>query len=171
MRLRGLILSALGAALIASFAADLTSARSDCTAKEARAVFTDFLQAFNRGDGQKLDALFAEDPAFNWYSSSPPGRRLGAAAKTRATLLDYFRDRHRREDRLRLVEFQFTGSWSGNGNFGFEVRRSAADYEGGEWFQVFGKGACTCADKTPKLIVLSLGRPTSLVPRSYQPGQ
>lgn len=161
MLLRGVILAALCAAAIAGAAADLTSARSDCSAKEARAVFTEFVRAFNRGDSQKLDSLFAEDPEFNWYSSSPPGRRLGAAAKARATLVDYFRDRHTRKDRLQLVEFQFNGNWSGYGNFGFEVRRSAADHEAGEWFQVFGKGACTCANENAQLIVISLGGPTS----------
>lgn len=161
--MRMLILFALCITLFASYSADLTSGRSGCTTKDARAVLTDFVQAFNKGDDQKLDSLFAENPKFNWYSSSPPGRRLGAAAKSRATLIDYFRGRHAREDRLQLVEFQFNGNWSGYGNFDFKMRRSAADYEAGEWFQVFGKGACTCNDTNAQLIVISLGGPSDVV--------
>ena len=104
---------------------------SGCTPRATRAAVTSFVAAFNRGDGQKLDGLFARSPLFQWYSSNVPGPRRTAAAGDRGSLIDYFRSRHAKRDRLRLVSFSFTGNSPGYGNFVFKLKRSAADYRRG----------------------------------------
>ena len=119
-----------------------------------------FVSAFDRGETARLDALFAEPPLFGWYSSNAPGLRRAAAARDRATLLAYFRGRHARHDRLRLVAFTFNGSAAGLGNAVFRMRRSASDYRRGAWFGVIGKAAASCdggAHTPVRFVVFSLG--------------
>jgi len=123
--------------------------------------------AYNSGAYRSLDALFAESPLFGWYSSNVPGLRGAAAAKSRGTLTAYFRSRHAKRDRLRLVSFTFNGNSNGRGNFVFKMRRSAADYRRGGWFGLAGKGAAVCAapsayvERPVQFVVLSMGGPGS----------
>jgi hypothetical protein len=129
-----------------------------CGESQSRATVRAFVAAFNRGDLARLDKLFARQPEFHWYSSGAPGIRSRTAAMTRSTLVSYFARRHRAGDRLRLVAFDYNGVTAGAyGNFGLVLRRSAADYRSGAWFELAGKGAVSCGDG--KLIVLSLGGP------------
>lgn len=114
-----------------------------------------FVAAFDRGSFAKLDALFAAEPAFQWYSSPAPGRRLGAEAKRRDTLIPYFRRRHAEGDRLRLLAFHWNGMSSHWSNFAFDLRRSEPRGDG--WFRTEGKGAAVCDEGDPRLIVLTLG--------------
>jgi hypothetical protein len=138
---------------------------SDCAPQAARAAFASFVGAFNRGSGQELDSLFATPPLFQWYSSNVPGLRSSTAAKNRGSLIAYFRARHRKHDRLRLVSFTFTGNSHGFGNFVFRMKRSAADYRQGEWFRLIGKGAAACSgpssEQLVQFIVVSVGGPDS----------
>ena len=124
-----------------------------------------FVGAFNRGDFRQLDALFADSSLFVWYSSNAPGSRRMSAAENRDTLIAYFRTRHLNRDRLRLVAFTFNGNSPAYGNFGFKMKRSAADYRGGAWFGLVGKGAALCSDQPSerpvKFIVVSMGAPGS----------
>jgi hypothetical protein len=80
-------------------------------------------------------------------------------AYDRRTLLSYFRARHRRGDRLRLVDFHFTSRsphWSG---FWFDLRRRSRDFRGGHWFRTMGKGAAVCSGGKARFIVMSIGGP------------
>jgi hypothetical protein len=124
-----------------------------------------FVAAYNAGDRRRLDALFARRPLFHWYSSAKPGPRLRARAARRDTLLTYFGARHRREDRLRLVSFRFTGNSNGYGHFALGLRRSAADFRRGAWFGLVGKGAAVCTgvglEQRARFVVVSLGPPGS----------
>ena len=137
-----------------------------CTRKETRQTFSAFLNAFNEGGLSKLDSLFAVQPAFQWYSSSRPGTRLKASARDRDTLVSYFRSRHKVGDRMRILTFDFNGTWGGDGSFGIELKRSAEDYAGGTWFSLTGKGACVSGDSAERLTVLSLGAPQKVPVRS-----
>jgi hypothetical protein len=128
-----------------------------CNATLTRATWVGFLDAFDRGDHQRLDALFARAPDFQWYSSNPPGLRNLTASKNRATLISYFRARHARRDRMHLLTF----AYHGDGNFTSRLLRSASDYKGNASFRLIGKGAVTCAGTTPQLIVVSIGGPGS----------
>jgi len=137
----------------------------DCKAGATRTTLASFVTAFNRGNLSKLDALFAAPPAFQWYSSNAPGLRRAAAAHNRATLIAYFRARHLKRDRLRLVSFTFHGNSNAGGNFAFKMKRSAADYRHGAWFGLIGKGAAVCSDQAApepvQFIVVSVGGPGS----------
>ena len=132
---------------------------SHCTGSTARAAVLSFVKAFNEGDYESLDAQFAQPPDFHWYSSPGPGRRL-IKARDRDRLVDYFRARHRAEDRLHLISFQFNGDSGRYGNFGLEMRRSAADFRNGAWFRLNAKGALICAGESTQLTVMTLGVPS-----------
>lgn len=120
---------------------------------------TAFARAFNDGDLATVDRLFAKEPGFKWYSSALPGKRIGAAAQRRATLLDYFRRRHARGDALVIRSFTFHGNSGGVGHFAATVRRSARDYRGGRPIQVPAKGAATCVAGYAAFVVMSIGGP------------
>lgn len=157
------------AALAASWAGGTARANaeiaSDCTLGATRTALASFVAAFNGGDYHQLDALFAVPPLFQWYSSNVPGLRRTAAAHNRDTLIAYFRARHLKRDRLRLVSFTFNGNSHGHGNFVFKMKRSAADYRRGAWFGLIGKGAAVCSDESSEqpvqFIVVSIGGPNS----------
>jgi hypothetical protein len=158
-----------GAAAAASLAAAAplgqAAATSDCTSQATRSALASFVSAFNRGDAQQLDSLFAQPPLFQWYSSNVPGLRNMPAAQDRNTLITYFRARHVKRDRMRLVSFSFTGNSHGAGNFIFKMKRAAGDYRNGAWFGLIGKGAAVCSDEATeqpvRFVVLSLGGPGS----------
>lgn len=130
---------------------------SSCTAGETHVTFTRFVVAYNVGDTATLDALFAREPDFAWYSSGLPGSRLHAAAFKRATLMAYFRARHASGDRLRLVSFRFNSVSGGLGHFSFVLNRRARDYRFGRWFKVVGKGALSCTLVPKAFVVVSVG--------------
>lgn len=131
-----------------------------CSGEEVRATIASFVSAFNRGDQPALDTLFAAAPDFGWYSSNSPGLRNNAASKDRTTLLAYFRLRHSKDDRLRLVSVGFSGSSPSYeyGNIDFRMQRSASDYANGRWFPTGGKAAVVCEGSSPgRIAVLSMG--------------
>jgi hypothetical protein len=158
-------LAAIGLLVVGSGASPAAS-RSHCTGATARAAVTAFIHAFNRGDYEALDAMFADEPDFEWYSSGGPGRRLGSDAKRRENLDTYFRTRHRVDDRLGLVSFDFNGDSGRYGNAGLTLRRSTAHFRHGDWFQIAAKGALICAADSTQLIVMTLGEPQ---PRPQHP--
>jgi len=133
------------------------SSAGACTIAKARQTFAEFVTAFNRGDLRKLDSLFARQPAFAWYSSNAPGRRLNRAAERRGTLIAYLRDRHLNLDRLRPVEIGVITAAPHRTGLSLELRRSAADYGGGRWFSVAGKAGLACHDGRARFLVVSLG--------------
>lgn len=128
-----------------------------CTKKITTKAIKSFIRAYNRGNSEKLDSLFAAEPEFQWYSSPAPGRRLGNAASRRATLVRYFKVRHRAGDRLHLRRFHFTGNSRYYSNYWFDLGRRANGYNRGRWFRTGGKGALICEGVQPKIIVISLG--------------
>lgn len=130
-----------------------------CESQPIGAALADFVRAFDAGNYRRLNALFAGPSWFRWYSSSAPGQRLRANAQNRATLIRYFRARHRKVDRFQLVSFQFNGNSNGYGNFIWKMRRSASDFRSGAWFKIEAKGAALCRGKSVSFIVMSLGAP------------
>jgi hypothetical protein len=128
-----------------------------CGRGETRSALRGFAAAFDGGDFARLDRLFAPEPAFQWYSSGRPGRRLGAAAKRRDTLVAYFRRRHGAGDRFRILSFHWNGRSRHWSNFAFDLRRRIPHRGGFAWAEVPGKGAAICEGVVPRLIVLTLG--------------
>jgi hypothetical protein len=90
-----------------------------------------FLDAFDRGDRSRLDALIADRRSFRWFSTTETGTRtertytatgatssLGESPQDqRPALLRHLASRHGRGERARLVEVLVTrippGSWRG----------------------------------------------------------
>lgn len=127
---------------------------SSCSAKGVRSALLSFTSAFNRGDPEELDEIFAQKPDFQWYSTDG---RIGKAAKRRDTLIPYFHRRHIKGERLSLAGFRFTGNSRHYGNFEMTMRRSVPSVRDGDWVRIPGKGAAVCADGSSRLIVMSFG--------------
>jgi len=166
MRGRRIVSAFLAGLVIAGTAADTASPSrtlptdtSPCTRGQTRSAFNSFIANFNRGAFAKLDSLFAEEPDFQWFSSPHPGRRLGAEAKNRDTLIPYFRWRHAKDEEFRLLAFNFSGNARRWSNFWFEAIRRADGFNDGKWRGMPGKGAAICEQGSPRIIVLSLGGP------------
>ena len=108
-----------------------------------------------------LDGLFDREPAFQWYSTTAPGERLGAAAYDRSTLIRYFEQRHHVGERLRLRSFQFNGNSPEAGvalygNFEYGLIRAARDLDRARYH---GKGAARCRrGGRDTIFVWSMGR-------------
>jgi hypothetical protein len=133
----------LAAALLGS--APTAAAGQPCDERGSRKLVASFISAFNRGDVQRLDALFARGMWWRWYSvSSAPGRRIRTAAYNRMTLVKYFRARHKRHERLELRSFQINGRSLGYLNFEYELLRRADDMKAPLPRPYVGKGAMSC---------------------------
>jgi hypothetical protein len=132
-----------------------------CDVATTRSVLDAFVRAYNRGELRRLDRLFSRT-RFVWYSASAPGPRLGAAASSRRTLMAYFRERHRRGDRLALTTSRFNGYERARdlGHFELGARRRADDFRDGRWFELMAKGALDCSKPPVAIAVLSLGGPS-----------
>jgi hypothetical protein len=156
MRMAGAILvaSIVLAALVGPAAGSLPTGPSHCRAKGVRSALASFARAFDRGDFEAVDQIFADEPDFQWYATDG---RIGRAAKQRATLIPYFRRRHARGERLGVRRFRFTGNSPHYGNFEMTMRRSLPRVRRGRWLPVPGKGAAVCAGGTTRLIVMSFG--------------
>ena len=128
-----------------------------CSREATRGAVRSFFATFDAGDLGRLDALFAAEPAFQWYSTPGPGERLGPASQRRDTLIPYLRRRHAKGDRLRLRAFHWTGRSPHWSNFWWEARRSTPALRGGHWFRADGKGAAVCDSGGAQLIVFTFG--------------
>ena len=152
----------MGASLASLVAAALLSAPptaatgAPCNEIGGRELVMNFITAFNRGDVQRLDTLFARGTWWRWYSvSNAPGKRIQAAAYNRATLIKYFRARHRKHERLTLRSFQAGDRSLGFVNFQYEVLRRADDMKAPTPRLYVGKGAVSCW--AGKIAVWSMG--------------
>ena len=131
-----------------------------CDVAALRATLAAFVRAYNRGDLPQLDRLFARE-RFRWYSSHSPGVRLLGNATNRGTLISYFRERHRRGDRLRLLGYRFNGYERGRdvGHFALSAQRRANDFRAGRSFRIPATGALDCSGPRVTIAVLSLRGP------------
>ena len=135
----------------------MSAAAENCRPDDVHAALGRFATAYSEGDYETLDALFAPEPEFEWYSTDAPGERLEARARLRSSLIPYFEARHRRHDQFGLRSFQFNGNSRRWGNFQMTMRRRVAGYRHGDWFRVFGKGAAICDGADVRFIVLTFG--------------
>lgn len=142
-----------------------------CSPRRAARLVSDFVGAFNRGDGAALSRIFfiSEGPSppdfsdasiypWSWYSVSEIGNggRIEAGFTTydQRDLLRYFARRHDRGEHLRLLKVGLTGPGMlgerGNVGFVFVLTRKADDLEagmGGPDGVVVGKGAMNCSSR------------------------
>jgi Domain of unknown function (DUF4440) len=123
--------------------------RVPCTERRVQALALRFIEAFNAGDAQRLDRLFAPPGDFLWYVLD------GYTHTDRTTLVRYFEQEHSDGVGLRLTRFRFTGYGDGYGGFEFflvrTTRQGAVDYH--------GKGASIChPDGADVIAIWSMGR-------------
>jgi hypothetical protein len=126
-----------------------------CGAATTKTLIHEFIRAYAAGRVASIDRLWAPEPRFQWFSTGPPGARLGKKAYERATLAGYFRSRVRAHERLRITRL-------GAGydpkrdlvNFAGKLVRSADDISS-EAPHDF-KGAADCVTGRPVFIVWSM---------------
>jgi hypothetical protein len=130
-----------------------------CTASEIQQLVERFVRAFNGGELQALDAIFAQEPDFEWYVTGAPGERL--IGMDRATLIAYFRQRHEVGEQLIVRSLRFNGNTLGSrtyGNFEYALTRSANDLAPTSYM---GKGAALCyRNRSDELIVWAMAQAT-----------
>jgi hypothetical protein len=121
-----------------------------CAGDEVRALVDRFVGAFNAGELETLEAIFAQEPDFEWYATDGPGDRV--EGRDRASLVPYFSQRHERGERLTLRSFRFNGNTPRSrpyGNFEYTLTRSADDLPPAAYS---GKGAALCYRSRPDVI-------------------
>ena len=114
-----------------------------------------FLDAVNRGDAAAA-ARYA-DPQRGWYSVTE-GRRRHFVTSERSALARYFARRHRRGERLRLLELDVSFA-NGLGHIAYRLDRRADDLRrlGVRMAIALGKGAVDC--ESGEIVVWSMGMP------------
>ncbi len=147
---------------------DDASLPDGCNSRQIAELAIDFVDSFNRGDGERLSRLFfvAEGPSppdfseagyypWSWYSVSEIGEngRIedGFVTYDQAEMLRYFAERHRQGERLELIKVSSThaGLLEEETNVGivYVLTRHAEDLApglGGPSRIAFGKGAINC---------------------------
>jgi hypothetical protein len=157
---RAAILAAT-AALVSCAALSAASAASQagppgCTADATKKLVHEFAGDFNTGRLTRINRLWAPSPRFQWYSTGEPGRRLGRAAKDRATLVPYLRSRVRVHERILITKLGAGyNSTQNTVDFGGKLVRTADDRPPPRGPQDF-KGAADCVSGKPLLIVWSM---------------
>jgi hypothetical protein len=119
---------------------------------QVRALVSEFIDGYDKGQAGLADRYFATAPDFQWYSEQP--LREGAPAYDRTTLEAYLRQRHAAGDQLSVVSVEFNSVRGGIGNFGFVLDRGGT--------RLPSKGALDCASR--KFIVWSIGPNAGPVP-------
>jgi hypothetical protein len=132
-----------------------------CRTSEVSRLARSFVDAFNRGDSRALARLVAREPEFRWWSTGPPAARLGEVAHDRASLGNWFRNRHARADQLELRRLKVNTNVRvprGEpiyGGFEFDLIRRADDLAPTPYA---GKAGVYCYRHRPDaLIVWSMG--------------
>jgi hypothetical protein len=121
-----------------------SAAKQPCTEQRVQALASQFIDAFNAGDVQRLEALFASSPDFRWFAVD------GYTHWDRATLVRYFEQERSKGVELRLTRFRFIGYSDGYGHFEFELVRTTRHGQ----LSYRGKGASLCRDDRPDVIAV-----------------
>jgi hypothetical protein len=162
---------ARGSATKVLVTSDDPSLPDGCRPRQIAELVIDFVEAFNRGDQERLSRLFfiSEGPSppdfsqkgyypWSWYSVSEVGvgGRIenGFVTYDQGEMLHYFAERHRQGERLELIKVSVTqaGLLEEEGNVGivYVLTRHARDLDpglGGPSRIAFGKGAINCASQ------------------------
>jgi hypothetical protein len=135
---------------------------TECTGLEVEELVGRFVGAFNDGNLEGLDGIFAQEPDFEWYVTAAPGERVDLlTASDRASLVPYFRQRHELGERLTLRSLRFNGNRLGSriyANFEYTLTRGANDLPPTAYT---GKGAALCyRSRSDVLIVWAMAPST-----------
>jgi hypothetical protein len=143
----------LGVSASSSRAAPLSE--FGCGAATTKTLIHEFVRDYGAGRVAIIDPLWAPAPRFQWFSTGPPGARLGTKAYQRATLAGYFRSRVRVHERIRIT--QLGAGYDAKRdivNFGGKLVRSADDIRSRAPHDF--KGAADCVSGRPFFIVWSM---------------
>jgi hypothetical protein len=132
------------------------TAAESCSRESVAALLKAFVRAYNGGDSEKLDHMWAPEPDFEWYSVSPD-ERVRDHAYDRETLLPYFDERHQLNDRLGL-KYLRVGAQDDRGHFGiaYRLRRQSDQQTGQGRYQ--GKAVAKEVMTLPSVDNLSVSR-------------
>lgn len=132
-----------------------------CDEEEATAALDAFLTALARGNAGAVNAVFAPNPEFKWYSTTAPGLRSGSAAYRRETLLNYFRARVRKLERLSIfkksLHYVIGPSQDTAGANGY-LRRRATDLNSARFGFKFAVHCAQEKGEAPQIIAWSMAR-------------
>jgi hypothetical protein len=150
---------------------DDASLPDGCNTRQIAELAIEFVDAFNRGDEERLSRLFfvSEGPSppdfseagyfpWSWYSVSEIGEdgriENGFVTYDKGELLRYFAERHRHGERLELIKVSSTqaGLLDEENNVGivYVLTRDAEDLDpglGGPSRIALGKGAINCESR------------------------
>ncbi len=129
-----------------------------CSAAEARGIVHHFVEAYNRGDVDYLDQLWAQEPEFFWYfDNADPARRSPLLSEDRKTLTSYFTQRALLGDQLHLrkLSARWQRGWHAAWGISFELHRVSDQPEAEGIFH--GKGAVTCGRRGSLLHAWAMG--------------
>jgi hypothetical protein len=150
---------------------DDASLPEGCNTRQIAGLVIEFVDAFNRGDQERLSRLFfvSEGPSppdfseagyypWSWYSVSEVGEsgriENGFVTYDQGELLRYFAERHEKGERLRLIKVSSTqaGLLEEENNVGivYVLTRDAEDLDprlGGPSRIAFGKGGINCESR------------------------
>jgi hypothetical protein len=119
-------------------------------------LVADFLAAFNAGNQERLQAMWAQSgQGWDWFSTDGPDPRIGIVARDRATLGAYFARRHVQHEVLRLLSFQWNGTGGMLGNFEYTMYRHADDLR---MTPYGGKGSAICTSAPVVIGTWSMAR-------------
>jgi len=142
-----------------SSASQSSPATGGCTTGEVHSLVTGFIEAFNTGDEQALQRLFAQaGQGFFWYSTDSPGQRFNQAADDRGRLMTYFVQRHAAHESLHLSSFKFNGNSASMGDFEYTLTRTADHLPATPYV---GKGSAVCTAYPRTIGVWSMARDPS----------
>ncbi len=114
-----------------------------CTRKGVARLVTAFVTAYNRGNIERLERIWAQEPHFEWYSVERERQRRDPYA--RGTLGAYFSARHELGDRLHLRHLNVQ-SQRQRGTLGFAFRLTRHSDEKRARGGYHGKGSAVGAD-------------------------
>ncbi len=139
----------------------------NCSPRDVARFIVRFIEAFNRGDQDRLARLFFRGAATgqspsHWYSMTEGDPRAGGrhfVAYDLDVLLKYFAERRQQHEVMQLLKLQVNGWESTRGivHFGPVVVSRRADDLGDREFTAEGKGAFHCREQA--IIVWSLATP------------
>lgn len=134
-------------ALAAAPSSAASSSAQPCTRDSVPALIRSFVGAYNRGDTDDLDRIWAQEPYFEWYSVED--ERTDVDAHNRLTLMSYFQNRHELRDRVELVSLRVSPRDSDDGTFDFAFRLERKSQERPARGTYHGKGAAVDAVTVP----------------------
>ena len=136
-----------------------SSAAVVCSESDVADLLARFVRSFNRGESDKLDAIWADGSAFRWYSatqSSP--RKIHHVVDDRSELIRYFAARRDQRELLALKAFKQRRTE--DGRVGVEllvVWRRALDLDRNRARRYHGKAAVVCRGDASFLATWSIG--------------